>query len=90
MLRSASRLMLCGAIFDAPARRAQLEKLEELTHASDFWSNPEKSQKVMQDRKRLEEAIANDERLATAPAGLGATIRQIWCDLSHVTAPCRS
>src|SRR2546421_5651365 len=35
-------------------------------------------------------AIANDERLATAPAGLGATIRQIWCDLSHVTAPYRS
>src|SRR2546423_318427 len=35
-------------------------------------------------------AIANDEGLATAPAGLGATIRQIWCDLSHVTAPYRS
>jgi peptide chain release factor 2 len=31
--------------------------------APDFWNNPEKSQKIMQERKRLEEAIANDERV---------------------------
>jgi len=29
----------------------------------DFWSQPERSQKVMQDRKRLEEAITNDRRI---------------------------
>ena len=41
-----------------PPSRAQLAKLEEQISAPDFWNQPEKSQKVMQDRKRLEEAIA--------------------------------
>ncbi len=57
MLRSASRLKLCGAIFDAPAKQAQLAKTEEQISAPDFWNNPEKSQKIMQDRKRLEQSI---------------------------------
>jgi len=53
----------CGGIFDAPAQKQKLAKLEEQIAQPDFWSQPEKSQKVMQDRKRLEEAIANDERI---------------------------
>jgi len=62
--RSASRLTLCGAIFDAPARKAQLAKTEEQINAPDFWSQPEKSQKVMQDRKRLEEQVAQDVKIS--------------------------
>ena len=31
----------------------------------DFWSQPERSQKVMQDRKRLEEAIENSDKIAS-------------------------
>jgi peptide chain release factor 2 len=62
--RSASRLKLCGAIFDAPRRKSQLAKLEDLINAPDFWSTPEKSQKVMQDRKRLEEQIGQDEKIS--------------------------
>ena len=42
-------------------KKTQLAKLEEQIYAPDFWTQPEKSQKVMQDRKRLEEAI-EDER----------------------------
>jgi len=53
----------CGGIFDAPAQKQKLAKTEEQISAPDFWSQPEKSQKVMQDRKRLEEQIANDERI---------------------------
>ena len=64
MLRSASRQTLCGAIFDAPARKSQLAQTEEQINAPDFWSNPEKSQKIMQDRKRLEEQIAQEEKIA--------------------------
>jgi peptide chain release factor 2 len=64
-VRSASRPTLCGAIFDARNRKAQLAKLEELINSPDFWSSPEKSQKVMQDRKRLEEQITQDERIAS-------------------------
>src|SRR5712691_6545828 len=69
-LRSASRLTLCGAIFDAPARRAQLAKTEEQINAPDFWVQPEKSQKVMQDRKRLEEQIAQDSKIAALTSDL--------------------
>src|SRR5580658_10980717 len=50
---------------DVPARRAQLAKLEEQTNAPDFWAQPEKSQKVMQDRKRVEEQIDQDKHIAS-------------------------
>jgi len=63
-LRSASRLTLCGAIFDAPARRSQLAQTEQQINAPDFWSSPEKSQKIMQDRKRLEEQIGEAEKIS--------------------------
>jgi peptide chain release factor 2 len=35
-----------------------------LTNAPDFWAQPEKSQKVMQDRKRLEEQIDQEAKIA--------------------------
>jgi peptide chain release factor 2 len=64
MLRSASRQKLCGAIFDAPAKKAELAKTEELISTPDFWNQQERSQKVMQDRKRLEESISHDKRIS--------------------------
>jgi peptide chain release factor 2 len=60
---SANRPSPCGGIFDAPAQKQKLAKIEEQIAQPDFWSQPEKSQKVMQDRKRLEESIANDHRI---------------------------
>jgi peptide chain release factor 2 len=60
---SATRLWPCGGIFDAPAQKQKLALIEEQISAPTFWSQPEKSQKVMQDRKRLEEAISNDDRI---------------------------
>ena len=65
ILRSASKLRLCGAIFDPATRKAQLAKTEEQIAAPDFWNQPEKSQKVMQERKRLEEALASDAQIAS-------------------------
>ncbi len=63
-MSSASRLTLCGAIFDAPNKKAQLGKLEEQISDPNFWNQPEKSQKIMQDRKRLEEFIQQDSRIS--------------------------
>jgi peptide chain release factor 2 len=60
MNRSASRLALCGAIFDAAKKRAELAKTEDLIASVDFWNDSERSQKVMQDRKRLEKSIGED------------------------------
>jgi peptide chain release factor 2 len=62
--------MLFGAIFDAATRKQQLAKLEEQTNAPDFWSNPEKSQKIMQDRKRLEEQIQQDAGISAGTSDL--------------------
>ena len=69
MNRSASRLSLCGAIFDASKKRAELAKSEELISSPDFWNDSERSQKVMQDRKRLEKAIAEDALCRVLPPG---------------------
>jgi peptide chain release factor 2 len=63
-LRSASNRTLCGAIFDAPSKRKQLEAIEQKISAPDFWNQPEQSQQVMQERKRLEQAISDDAKLA--------------------------
>jgi peptide chain release factor 2 len=63
-LSSVSRPKLCGAIFDVSKKKAQLDKLTEQISDPDFWNQPEKSQKVMQDRKRLEESIQQDSRIA--------------------------
>jgi peptide chain release factor 2 len=53
----------CGGIFDASTQKKKLAQTEEQIAQPDFWSQPEKSQKIMQDRKRLEESIGNDERV---------------------------
>ena len=59
----ATRLWPCGGIFDAPTQKQKLDKLEAQIGTPDFWSQPEKSQKIMQERKRLEEALGHDERV---------------------------
>ena len=63
-MSSASRPKLCGAIFDAPKKQKELSQLEVQLSDPDFWNQPEKSQKVMQDRKRLEQAIQQDSKIA--------------------------
>jgi peptide chain release factor 2 len=60
---SATRPWPCGGIFDASTQKKKLAESEAQIAAPDFWNQPEKSQKVMQARKRLEEAIANDDRI---------------------------
>jgi peptide chain release factor 2 len=62
--------MLCGAIFDAPAKQRQLTKLEVEIGDPDFWNQPEKSQKIMQERKRLEEAIQQASAVVSATSDI--------------------
>jgi peptide chain release factor 2 len=69
-LRSDSKLKLCGAIFDTPAKKRQLSKLEAEIGDPEFWNQPEKSQRVMQERKRLEESIQNSTAVATAASDI--------------------
>ncbi|MBS1826971.1 MAG: peptide chain release factor 2 [Acidobacteria bacterium] len=48
---------------DAPGKRKQFEIIDQKVSHPDFWNNPEQSQKVMQERKRLEEALASDAQI---------------------------
>jgi peptide chain release factor 2 len=61
---------LCGAIFDAPGKQEQLNELEAEIGSPDFWNQPERSQRVMQQRKRLEEAIRSSGMLATTTSDI--------------------
>src|SRR5882724_1449868 len=70
MLRSGSKAKLCGAIFDAPTKQQELEKLEGEINDPDFWNQPEKSQRIMQQRKRLEEAIQSSSGVAAAASDI--------------------
>ena len=69
-MRSGSKAKLCGAIFDAPAKQKELKILEAEINDPSFWNQPEKSQRVMQQRKRLEEAIQNSTALASATSDI--------------------
>jgi peptide chain release factor 2 len=62
--------MLCGAIFDAPGKKSQLAKTEQQISDPDFWNQPEKSQKIMQDRKRLEQSLAEEAEVARLTSDL--------------------
>lgn len=62
--------MPCGGIFDSAGKQAELTKLESVISDPDFWSHPERSQKVMQDRKRLEEAVENDVAISSMTSDL--------------------
>ena len=59
----ARRRASCGSIFDAPRLRTQLTAIEKKTADPAFWSNPEQSQQVMRERKRLEETLADEADL---------------------------
>jgi peptide chain release factor 2 len=50
-----------GGFFDAPRKRAELENLERQITAPDFWNDSEKAQKIVQQRSRLEKALAQHE-----------------------------
>jgi peptide chain release factor 2 len=69
-LRSGSKAKLCGAIFDASAKQKQLLKLEAEIGDPDFWNQPERSQRVMQQRKRLEEAIQSSQSVTAATSDI--------------------
>ena len=70
MLSSASSQKLCGAIFDRPAKQKQFDKLELQMADPDFWNNQEASQKVLQERKRLEQALTQERAVATTASDI--------------------
>jgi len=52
-----------GSIFDLPKLREQLAEVEKQASDPNLWSNPERSQTVMRQRKRLEDELATETDL---------------------------
>ncbi len=71
--------MTCGAIFDAASLRSQLAEVEKKIAADPkLWSDPEKSQVLMRQRKRLEDTLATDADLARRLGDISA-----YFELAH-------
>ncbi len=64
--------MSCGSIFDAPRLREQMQRVEKEASDPNLWSNPEKSQTVMRERKRLEDMLSTEAELARRISDLDA------------------
>ena len=60
-----------GGFFDVPAKREELTRIEAQASASDFWSDQEAAQKLLQQRSRLERTIARQERFESSIADAG-------------------
>src|SRR4051812_49514793 len=74
MLPSGKRSPICGAIFDAPKLRAQLAEVEKKVADPNLWSDPQQSQTVMRERKRLEDLLATETDLERRGGGGSADL----------------
>lgn len=54
-----------GGFFDAPAKRQELDESEKLISAPGFWDDQESAQKVVQQRSRIEKALARQQAFET-------------------------
>ncbi len=59
-----TRYAACGSIFDPARLRSELSAIEKKLADPELWSNPQLSQPVMRDRKRIEEQLAFDAELS--------------------------
>ena len=56
--------MTCGSIFDPSRLKTELAGIEEKLSDPKLWSNPQLSQPLMRDRKRIEALLTDDAELA--------------------------
>jgi len=63
MLPCATRCATCGSIFDPARIRRELSEIETKLADPAMWSDPQASQPIMRDRKRLEGLVSDDEEL---------------------------
>jgi len=70
--------MIFRSIFDAPRLREKLSEIEKQTADPTLWSNPEKSQQVMREKKRLESALSTYDELARRAGDIDA-----YFELAH-------
>ena len=76
--RFAKKSTTFRSIFDAPKLRERLSEVEKQTADPSLWSNPEKSQQVMREKKRLETSLATDADLTRRVTDIDA-----YFELAH-------
>ena len=57
-----------GGFFDVPASREELKRIESQAAGPDFWNDQEQAQKLMQERRRLEQKIHRQEHFESQVA----------------------
>jgi peptide chain release factor 2 len=75
---SREKSTLCGSTFDAGKLRQLLTEVEKEASDPNLWSNSEKSQRVMREKKRLEDALATDADLVRRNDDIAA-----YLELAH-------
>ncbi|MBV8891351.1 MAG: PCRF domain-containing protein, partial [Acidobacteria bacterium] len=63
MRRSRVRFATCGSTFDPEKLRQQLTEIDKQASDPSLWSNPDKSQQIMRERKRLQDVLATEDEL---------------------------
>src|SRR5438093_13060129 len=53
----------CGGFFDAGSKQRQLDELQKQIEEPNFWSDQERSSKLLQQRARLEESVELDRQI---------------------------
>jgi peptide chain release factor 2 len=61
--RSKTKSANYGSTFDAGTLRPQLAEIEKQAADPNLWSNPQKSQQVMREKKRLEDMLSTEAEL---------------------------
>jgi peptide chain release factor 2 len=54
---------MCGGFFDGTAKQQQLDELQKQIAEPNFWSDQERSSKILQQRARLEESLELDRQI---------------------------
>ena len=56
--KSKTRSRFCGGVFDWDQAQIRLDELNALSERADFWNDPEKAQKLMRERNKLDAAMS--------------------------------
>ena len=67
-----TRFTIYRSIFDAPKLREKLSEIDKQASDPTLWSNPQKSQQVMREKKRLESALTTHEELVRRSGDINA------------------
>jgi peptide chain release factor 2 len=70
--RCATRCASCGSIFDAPRLKTQLAEIDKQASDPNLWSDPQRSQTVMREKKRLDDLVNTESELARRMSDIDA------------------